>query len=50
MEAASQYTPVDTTGIKRPKIYSEKDLETEIAKIHDILKDTCKFYLKKFIF
>ena len=41
MEATSHYTPIDFTSIKRPNIYSEKDLETEIAKICETLRDTC---------
>ena len=43
METTSHYTPIDLSTIKRPKIYTEKDLETEITKICDLLKDTCKF-------
>lgn len=35
-------TPIDLSSIKKAKINSEKDLEVEISKITEILKDTCK--------
>ena len=40
------YDPVDLTTVKPAnKIHSEKDLESEIAKICDILRDTCKAFI-----
>ena len=35
---------VDMTGIKKPNnVRNDKELEAEISKICEILKDTCKF-------
>ena len=37
------YEPVDISAIKpATKIHSERDLESEISKICETLKDTCK--------
>ena len=43
MEAnANSYSPIDLTQIKKAKISNDKELENEIAKATEILKDTCK--------
>jgi hypothetical protein len=42
--ALNSYTPLDLTTIPRPKIQSDKELESEIAKICEVLRDTCKLY------
>jgi hypothetical protein len=41
--AFQQYQQIDTSSIKRAKIVSERDLENEINKICDILKDSCTY-------
>ena len=50
METFNSYTLVDLSTIKTPKINSEKDLETEISKICDLIKDNCNLlsYFKLF--
>lgn len=37
---SNSYTPFDISSLKKAKIANEKDLENEIAKITEVLKDT----------
>jgi hypothetical protein len=37
------YLPIDLTSIRVAKISNDRDLESEIVKICEILKDICKF-------
>jgi len=41
----NSYAPIDLSSIKKAKINSEKDLEQEITKVVEILKDTCKLLI-----
>lgn len=40
--AINSYTPLDLNAIPRSKINSDKELETEICKLCEVLRDTCK--------
>jgi hypothetical protein len=40
--AINSYQPIDLDTITRSRIQSDRELENEIAKICDVLKDTCK--------
>ena len=44
--ALNSYSPIDISSIPVSRISSEKELETEINKICEILKDTRKFLFK----
>lgn len=41
MDSSNSYTPLDLSAIKSAQINSDKDLEIEITKICEVLKDTC---------
>lgn len=45
MESSSNYTPLQLDLIKKPKILTDKDLEVEITKVCEILRDTCMYYI-----
>jgi len=37
-----EYSQLDITQIKPAKLHSERELEVEINKIAEVLKDSCK--------
>lgn len=42
------YQPLDLAAFKRPKVATERELEVEVAKNCELLKDTCNIH--KYIF
>ena len=44
--AINSYTPLDLNTIPRSKVNSDKELETEIGKLCEVLRDNCKKSLK----
>lgn len=38
------YSPLDLSSIKPAKLHSERELDSEINKIAETLKDNCKNY------
>jgi hypothetical protein len=49
MESLNNFVQVDLSSIKKSNIHTEKELENEVAKIYETLKDTCKIAAKFYL-